>query len=241
MMEIKKHIPNSITALNIICGTAGIVFVMKERVDLAFMLMIAAAIFDFLDGFAARALGAYSDMGKELDSLCDVVSFGVLPSLMLYYEMRACSFGESRLCWIPLMIAAFSALRLAKFNIDERQTSGFLGLPTPACALLVGALCCYVCYDPACFLAMWLAGPVFGPVLSICLCALLVCEIPMFSLKFHKGDPKILRNKRLALAIIVAAAVAACAVFKLNWSLAFVITLSCYIIKNVLYYLFDIQ
>ncbi|MCQ2182725.1 MAG: CDP-diacylglycerol--serine O-phosphatidyltransferase [Bacteroidales bacterium] len=240
-MEIKKHIPNFITSLNIVCGTAGIVLVMKERVDLAFLLMLAAAVFDFLDGFAARALGAYSDMGKELDSLCDVVSFGVLPSVMLYHEMRACSFGESFLCWIPLLIAAFSALRLAKFNIDERQASGFLGLPTPACALLVGSLCYYVCYDPACFLAMWLAGPVFGPVLSLCLCALLVCEIPMFSLKFHKDDSQTLKIKRMTFAFIILAAVIVCAVCRLNWSVIVLIVLTCYILKNIVYSLFDIQ
>lgn len=240
-MEIKKHIPNFITTLNIICGSAGIVLVLKEHVDLAFIMMIAAAVFDFCDGFAARALGAYSDMGKELDSLCDVVSFGVLPSVMLYQEMRACSFGESWLCWIPLLIAAFSALRLAKFNIDDRQSSGFLGLPTPACALLVGALCCYVCFDPACFLAMWLAGPVFGPVLTVCLCALLVCEIPMFSLKIHRDDPQILKTKRLAFAFVVALAIVVCVICHLNWSLSVLIILSCYIIKNVIYALFNIQ
>jgi len=240
-MKIKKHIPNFITSLNIICGTIGIVLVMNERVDLAFIMMIAAGIFDFCDGFAARALGAYSDMGKELDSLCDVVSFGVLPSVMLYHEMRACSFGESWLCWVPLLIAAFSALRLAKFNIDERQSSGFLGLPTPACALLVGALCYYVCYDPACFLAMWLAGPVFGPVLTVCLCALLVCEIPMFSLKLHRDDPKVLKIKRMTFALIVVLAVAVCLVFKLNWSLSLLIILTCYILKNILYQIFNIQ
>lgn len=239
-MEIRKHIPNFITTLNIVCGTVGIVLVMRGRVDLAFIMMLAAGMFDFLDGFAARALGAYSDMGKELDSLCDAVSFGVLPSVMLYQEMRACSFGENWLCWIPLLIAAFSALRLAKFNIDERQASGFLGLPTPACALLVGSLCCYVCYDPACFLALWLSGPVFGPVLTVILCALLVCEIPMFSLKLHKDDPQTLKTKRMAFAFIILAAVIVCAVCKLNWSLIVLLVLTCYILKNIVYYVFRI-
>ena len=83
-MSIKKYIPNAITSMNLVCGIIGVIFAFKARFDLAFYMMIAAAVFDFMDGLAARALGAYSDMGKELDSLCDMVSFGVLPSVMLY-------------------------------------------------------------------------------------------------------------------------------------------------------------
>lgn len=239
-MSIKKHIPNFVTSLNIVCGIIGVVFAFNGRLDIAFYLMIAAGVFDFCDGFAARALGAYSDMGKELDSLCDLVSFGVLPAIMLYSAMRTCSFGDSWLCWVPLVITVFSALRLAKFNVDPRQTSGFIGLPTPACALLVGALCYYVCFDPACFLAMWLAGPVFGPVLSICLSALLVCEIPMFSLKMHKDDPQVLKNKRMAFAFIVLAALLVCLICRLNWSLAALLVFTCYILKNIVYAIFKI-
>lgn len=239
-MEIRKYIPNFITSMNVVCGIIGVVFAFRGRMDVAFCLMIAAGVFDFCDGFAARSLGAYSDMGKELDSLCDLVSFGVLPSIMLYTEMRTCSFGETWLCWLPLLIAVFSALRLAKFNVDERQTSGFLGLPTPACALLVGALCHYVCYDPSCFLAMWLAGPVFGPALTLCLCTLLVCELPMFSLKIHRDDPESLKNKRLAFAFIVLAAVLVCIICRLNWSLAVLLVMTCYILKNVVYAIFKV-
>lgn len=239
-MGISRYIPNFITSMNVVCGVIGVVFAFNGRMDLAFLLMIAAAVFDFLDGFAARALGAYSDMGKELDSLCDLVSFGVLPSVMLHVEMKACSFGESWLCWVPLLITVFSALRLAKFNIDERQTSAFLGLPTPACAMLVGSLCQYVCHDPANFLAMWLAGPVFGPVLTVCLCTLLVCEIPMFSLKIHRDDPYSMKVKRVALLVIAFAAVAVCVVFKLNWSLSVLVVMVCYVMKNIIYRVFSI-
>lgn len=233
---IRKFIPDFVTSMNLVCGIVGVVFAFAGRCDIAFILMLAASVFDFCDGFAARALDAYSDLGKELDSLCDLVSFGVLPAVMLYSESRACGFGAN--AWVPwtaLAIAVFSALRLAKFNVDTRQTSSFLGLPTPACAMLVGALCCYVAHDPGCFLAIWMSGPVFVPVLTVCLCALLVCEIPMFSLKMHKDDSPALKGKRIALAAIVIAAVLVCIFCRLHFSLAVLLVLLCYVLKNLAY------
>ena len=232
---MKKYIPDCITSMNLLCGIIGVVFAFKGRIDVAFILMLAASAADFLDGLAARALHAYSDLGKELDSLSDLVSFGVLPSVMLYNVSKVCMFGESWICWIPLVITLASGLRLAKFNVDSRQTDGFLGLPTPACALLCGSLCYYVAAEPASFLAAWCAGPVFVPVLSVCLSALLVSEIPMFSLKFHKGDPQVLKTKRIALAFLVLGAILVVALLRLNWSLAAVLILALYILKNLLY------
>lgn len=237
---IRKYIPDFITSLNIACGIVGVVFAFKGRCDLAMYLMIAAAVFDFFDGFAARALGAYSDLGKELDSLCDVVSFGVLPSAMLYSTSKACMMGENVFCFIPLLIAVFSALRLAKFNVDTRQTASFIGLPTPACALFVAALCLYVAYDSTCFLAMWMASPLFVTILTIVLCFLLICEIPMFSMKFHKEDSKVLKGKRFAFAVKAVAAVIVCLACGLHWSLAVLLTFTCYIVVNVLYRIFGI-
>ena len=221
--------------MNLLCGIIGVVFAFKGRLDIAFILMLAASAADFLDGFAARALGAYSDLGKELDSLSDLVSFGVLPSIMLYRLSCTCMFGESWINWIPLVITLASGLRLAKFNVDERQSSGFLGLPTPACALLCGSLCYYVAADPACFLASWCAGPIFIPVLSLCLSILLLSEIPMFSFKFHKDDPAVLKGKRMALAFLVLAAILVCVICRLNWSVIILLTLLCYIVKNLIY------
>ena len=232
---MKKYIPDCITSMNLACGIIGVVFAFKGRPDIAFILMLAAAAADFLDGLAARALGAYSDLGKELDSLSDLVSFGVLPSVMLYNLSRTCMFGESWICWIPLAIALASGIRLAKFNVDTRQTDSFLGLPTPACAMLVGSLCYYVAADPACFLAEWCAGPVFIPVLSVCLCALLVSEVPMFSLKFHRDDPSVVKGKRMAFAAIVLAAILVCAICGLNWSLIILLSLVLYVVKNLVY------
>jgi len=232
---MRKYIPDMITSMNLLCGIIGVVFAFNGRPDLAFILMLAACAADFLDGLAARALNAYSDLGKELDSLCDLVSFGVLPSVMLYNCSRVCMFGESWICWIPLLIALASALRLAKFNTDERQHSSFLGLPTPACAMIAGSLCYYVAAEPGTFLATWCAGPVFIPVLSVCLSALLVFEIPMFSLKFRKDDPQALKNKRMALAFVVLAAILVVVICRLNWSLVILLSLLAYVIKNILY------
>ena len=232
---MKKYIPDCITSMNLACGIIGVVFAFKGRIDIAFLLMLAASLADFCDGLAARALGAYSDLGKELDSLSDLVSFGVLPSVMLYNLSRTCMFGESWVCWIPLVITVASGIRLAKFNVDSRQTSGFLGLPTPACALLVGALCYYVAWDPSCFLAEWCAGPVFIPVLSVCLSALLLSEIPMFSLTFHSDDPQALKNKRMAFAFLVLAAILVCVFCRLNWSVIVRLALTLYVVKNLVY------
>lgn len=234
---IRKYIPDFITSMNLVCGVIGVVFTFSGRIDLAFYMMLAAAVFDFCDGLAARTLNAYSDFGKELDSLCDLVSFGVLPSVMLFCTSKACSFGSTWVCWSALLIAVFSGLRLAKFNIDPRQTSGFLGLPTPACAILVAALCCFVAFDPTSFAGVWMSGQIFVPALVVCLCALLVCEIPMFSLKMHKDDPRALKVKRTAMLAVVVIAVLLCLIFHLNWSLAVVIVFASYIIKNIVYHI----
>ena len=237
---MKKYIPDFITSMNIACGAIGVVFAFKGRLDLAFWFMLAAAVFDFCDGFAARALDAYSDLGKELDSLCDCVSFGLLPAAMLYNCSSACLYSNSWASWTALAISVFSAIRLAKFNVDPRQLSGFIGLPTPADAMLIGAICVFVAHSPSGTLASWMSSPVFVPVISAVLCFLLVCEIPMFSLKFHKDDPKPLTVKRIALLAIAVLSIAACLVFKLHWSMAVIITLACYIVKNIVYHILKV-
>ncbi len=139
MKKLLLHIPNAITCLNLLCGALGIAFLFKDRIDIAFWLLIAAAVFDFLDGFAARLLHAYSPLGKELDSLADTISFGLLPAFMLYVVYLPSAPSEW-LAFIPFLVAVFSALRLAKFNVDTRQTSSLL---TPANALLIAAAVYY--------------------------------------------------------------------------------------------------
>ena len=238
-MTLRKHIPNQITSLNLVFGLVGVVFTLRSRLDLAFYCMLAASVCDFLDGFAARLLNAYSDKGKELDSLCDLISFGFLPSLMLCVLMQLYRFDGSPVCWLPLVLTLFSALRLAKFNVDERQTSSFLGLPTPAAALLCGALCCYCCHSPLEFLSTWVSG-VFIPLLTLCLCILLVSEVPMFSFKMHRDDSRTLQVKRWTLVAFFVAAAVFCLVAGHHWSLTVVLGLLFYILNNLVYALFKL-
>ena len=239
-MTLRKHIPNFITSMNLLCGLIGVTFALRHRLDAAFYAMLLAAVFDFLDGLAARALKAYSDMGRELDSLSDLISFGFLPGLMLCMLMQTYRFDESLYNWVPLLLTLFAALRLAKFNVDPRQASGFLGLPTPAAALLCGALCCYCCYTPLEFLSTWVAGPVFIPLLSLILCILMVCEIPMFSFKMHRDDSRSLRVKRLTLVAFFAAAAVYCLIAGHHWSLTVVLGLLFYILNNLVYAIFKL-
>ena len=241
MKSVKKYIPDSITSMNLLCGVIGVIFVFKCRFDIAFYMMLAAALFDFCDGLAARLLDAYSDLGKELDSLADVVSFGVLPALMLIQMMKVCSFSDVFWCYIPLVIAVFSGVRLAKFNIDPRQHESFIGLPTPACAMICGSLCYYMAHDPNTFLAAWGVGYIFIPVLSVILAALLVCEIPMFSMKFSRERSEALvMRKRLSFLINVAIIIAIVAFLGLNWSLVVLLSFIVYILMNIAFAIFKI-
>ena len=183
---IKKHIPNTLTCCNLISGCVATAFAFGGRLDMAFMFIFIGAVFDFFDGMSARLLGVSSPMGKELDSLADDVTFGVAPATMVFFELGVMDYPSwleplrPVLPFFAYVMAAFSALRLAKFNLDERQTSSFIGLPTPANALFWASLVTGG-HD---FLLTHLYMPVCLVPL-ICLSSwLLVSEIPMFSLKF---------------------------------------------------------
>lgn len=187
-MIFKKHIPNSITSCNLISGCVAIYFALSQDMRMAFFFIILGAVFDFFDGMSARLLHVSSPIGKELDSLADVVTFGVAPSAMVFSTLQVVLYPHWLQSWVSVLpffafiMAAFSALRLAKFNLDERQAMGFIGLPTPANALFWGAL--LVKSDD------WLeAYPLFGLSLyGLVLLAsfLLVAELPMFALKFKR-------------------------------------------------------
>ena len=129
-----SHIPNFITSLNLFSGAMAVYFAFQANYELVLILVLLAAVFDFLDGFAARLLKAYSPMGKELDSLADVISFGMAPGAVAFSLLRASELPEWA-AFAGFIIPVFSALRLAKFNIDERQTTSFIGMPTPANAI----------------------------------------------------------------------------------------------------------
>jgi CDP-diacylglycerol--serine O-phosphatidyltransferase len=197
---MKKHIPNFITSLNLLSGCIAIYFAFRGNYPVVLILILIAAVFDFLDGFAARLLKAYSPMGKQLDSLADVISFGLAPGVVAFSLL---SQSESPF-WVAcagFIIPVFSALRLAKFNIDERQTSSFIGLPTPANAIFWVGLG----YSFSSYLITnnWIVL-----VLIVLFSGMLVSEIPMFSLKFKslKWKPNQLQYLFLLVSIILLAA-----------------------------------
>ena len=201
MKSITKHIPNMLTCVSLAFGFNATIMAINGSCYEAMIAIFFAAVFDFADGLAARLLKAYSPLGKELDSLADMVSFGVAPGVMLFSIVEELlhfsSWNDSWICFILMLLSAsaiaiFSALRLAKFNIDTRQTTSFLGLPVPAHAIFWSAL------------LVTTTGQGFGgvlpfsqfitaiphetlfiilSVLAIATSLLLVSEIPMFSLK----------------------------------------------------------
>jgi CDP-diacylglycerol---serine O-phosphatidyltransferase len=177
-MNSKKHIPNFLTCCNLVCGCFGIVFCLEERSIPAAYFVWAAALFDFLDGFAARMLKVNSPIGKELDSLADMVSFGLLPSLVIY-KMIASSTSISWLPYIGFMIAVFAALRLAIFNVDETQRDSFKGLNTPANTLFITSLPLLSNQ-----VGSWLYQDWLLTIITIALSLLMVSPINFFAFKF---------------------------------------------------------
>ena len=236
-MKIIKQIPNCITSMNLLCGALGVIAVFKGWLDLAFYLMLAGAIFDFCDGFAARLLKAYSPMGKELDSLADLITFGFLPSIMLYKCMDLYHPGEW-FCYIPLIIVVFSALRLAKFNIDERQSENFIGLATPACAMICGSFAVISYLDINNIVGAFTESTWMIPAGSAILSLLLVSEIPMFSMKFKKGAASELKWMRLTFIAVAVIALIVTIILGQHFSHAVLFIFLAYIIINLIHNLF---
>lgn len=184
-MNLKAQVPNFITLLNLLSGVVGILWVLEGQLLYGAYFVILSAGFDFLDGFAARLLKVQSDMGKELDSLADVVSFGVLPGVLLYSLTKAQTDSQV-LPYLTLIIPMLSAYRLAKFNLDTRQSDRFIGLPTPANALLLSTLPHLVAHWPE--LAPWLTSPIALVVIAWATSILLVSELPLIALKFKNSS-----------------------------------------------------
>lgn len=212
-MALKDHIPNSITSLNLVSGSLGIYFTLLYSPAAGALFMGAAALFDFADGFVARLLHAKSTIGKELDSLADVISFGLLPGIILLKLISAATnlpsiqiSGNEVLPFTGLLIPVFAALRLAKFNLDARQTDSFLGLPTPASGLLIASLPLIIEYAGNNVLNSAFSGILsnfyFYPLLIAVLCWLNVSEIPLLAMKFRSASIK--NNYRQYLLIAVA-------------------------------------
>ena len=183
---VTKQIPNSITCCNLICGGIATYFAFGGNPSMSFLFIVLGAVFDFFDGMTARLLGVSSPIGKELDSLADNVTFGLAPTAMVFHQLTLAEYPaalqpvQEYIPFVAFLISAFSAMRLAKFNLDERQTTSFIGLPTPAnalfwCSLLVG-------------MSDYLATLQYTWIILIVLVFLssimLVAEIPMFALKF---------------------------------------------------------
>ncbi|MFD0749980.1 CDP-alcohol phosphatidyltransferase family protein [Mucilaginibacter calamicampi] len=187
--RVRKHIPNFITCANLFSGCVGIVFAFQGELIYAAYALFLAAIFDFFDGFASRVLKSFSGIGKDLDSLADMVSFGVLPSVILYQlflQAPQIDKVSTYLNFSAFLIPVFSALRLAKFNTDTRQAEIFIGLPTPANAILIASFPLILQQYPS--LSKYILNPYGLTVFIIVMCALLVMEMPLMSLKFKNRD-----------------------------------------------------
>lgn len=177
---MKKHIPNAITCANLFSGCIGVVFAFNGDFKTATFFVILSGVFDFFDGMSARALNVKSTIGKELDSLADMVSFGFLPGVIMFQLLKLSDAPHAYLPYLGFLITVFSALRLAKFNIDERQTVDFIGLNTPMNTLFIISLP-YVAQMFPQLISNWLVLTAITLVCSY----LLVSEIRIFSLKFN--------------------------------------------------------
>lgn len=263
-MRILKQLPNAITCCNLLCGCLAIVFALRYHFEYALITLLIAAVFDFLDGLAARLLKAYSSLGKELDSLADMVSFGVAPSLisfsfLLYLSSIDPGDKISLFYYVPFLIAPFSAIRLAKFNLDDSQSENFIGLATPAASLLIVSL------------VVWLKGLIGGYIeptngavdsalidataldslekairyeriivilFSAIISLLLISPIPMFSLKIKSISWNV--NKTRYIFFIIATIEILIAIFfGFNYSILLFAILLTYILFNLFKFLFS--
>ena len=183
---IIRNIPNTITSCNLFCGCIASYWAFQGNYKLALLFIILGAVFDFFDGMTARLLHVSSPIGKELDSLADDVTFGLAPAAIIFSLFKEVHYPAflapiaDIMPYAAFLIAVFSALRLAKFNLDERQTSSFIGMPTPANALFWGSLT----VGANDFLTSTSFNAIYLLILVIIMSLLLVAELPMFSLKF---------------------------------------------------------
>lgn len=194
MKKIISFIPSLITSFNLICGALATILALQDEVLIAVFFILSATIFDFLDGFLARLLHATSEFGKQMDSLSDLISFGFAPTALLY---NLISNSNPQYCncryfaFVSILIVVFSALRLAKFNIDTEQSNEFRGLPTPASAIFFVSICLYSKENPNAFLTNNLfTNNIFISIIIIVISLLMVSRIKLLALKFKKFSLK---------------------------------------------------
>ncbi|MET4142717.1 CDP-diacylglycerol--serine O-phosphatidyltransferase [Pedobacter sp. UYP1] len=199
---MKKHIPNALTCANLFSGCIGVVFAFKGDLNIAAYAVLISGICDFFDGFAARLLNVKSPIGKELDSLADMVSFGFLPGVVMFQLLAQSDFSSPYLPYLGFMMTIFSALRLAKFNIDTRQTEDFIGLNTPMNTLFIVSLPFIQKDYPA-----LIGSSILLVAITVIMSFLLTSEIRIFSLKFSsiKWEPNKIKFIFLILSAILVA------------------------------------
>lgn len=201
-MSLRRHVPNTITIVNLLCGSIATIFAVQGNLVMAAVFVGLGIFFDFFDGLAARALNVKSELGLQLDSLADMITSGLVPGIVMFqlfqmalprYEATAVDWeaGNDLLEWnfhawalIGLLVTAASGYRLAKFNIDDRQTDSFIGLPTPANALLIISLPLILIFQPEPALVDVILNPWFLVGLTLFSSFMLNAEIPLFALKF---------------------------------------------------------
>ena len=185
MNSIKRNIPNLITLTNLACGLAAIVFSLNNNLYFAGTSIFFGAILDFFDGLSARLLKVSSDLGKQLDSMADMVTFGVAPGMIMFQMIKISNIDHNTyIAYFGFIITIFSAIRLAKFNIDTKQTSSFIGLPTPAAAIFIASLPIISKYN----ITIIFNDISFLILTSIILSLFLVSNLTLFSLKIKKGE-----------------------------------------------------
>ena len=197
VQSLRQHIPNLLTLCNLALGFTSVVLAFENRLIIASWLILLAAGFDFLDGFAAKMLGAVSDLGKQLDSLADIISFGMAPAVIVfrlmeyalrnefaYVGLEGASLLERFYQFSPMLLVLFAAIRLAAFNI-RKDTAGFMGLATPGAAILVAGLAMVVMARPESAFVVFLLRPFVLLVMVLIISFLMILKVPMFSLKFQ--------------------------------------------------------
>ncbi|WP_341220820.1 CDP-alcohol phosphatidyltransferase family protein [Polaribacter atrinae] len=189
-MNLKKHIPNLITLGNLFCGTVATIFAVEGDFVYAGLFVVLGILFDFFDGFAARLLHVSGELGKQLDSLADMVTSGVVPGIIVFKLLIANNSGltdfneHSYVPYLGLLLTLGACYRLAKFNIDTRQSDSFIGLPTPAMSLFIISLPLIQEYSTVAFAQELIASNYFLIAVTLILTYLMNAELPLFSLKF---------------------------------------------------------